>query len=135
MRLSANGRNRAMKAGWLGKMAQKQKTASAWAGLPCSFSILKMSYLSAWPREEGGGGIQDWRSLLLGFQGAPRLSRCANLPQELSLLAPRMRTARGDHFSSRKRCNSKSDPSSSRMLAEGKPNFPSTEQMRKLRHK
>lgn len=83
MRLSVNGRSRAMKAGWLGKMAQKQKTASAWAGLPCSFSISKMSYLSAWPREEGGGGIQVWRSLLLGFQGASRLSRCANLPQEL----------------------------------------------------
>lgn len=123
-------------------MVQKQKTASAWAGLPCSFSTSKVSYLSAWPGEEGGGGVQAWRTLLLGFQRAASLLQRANLPQELSLLAPRMRTAQGDHSSSRKRCNSEAawmhrlrDLPSSRLLAEGKPNFASTEQGRKLRHK
>ena len=94
------------------------------------------------PGEEGGGGVQAWRSLLLGFQRAPSLSQSANVPQELSLLALRMRTAQGHHSSSRKRCNSKAawlrrlcDLPSSRLLAEGKPNFTSTEQVRKLRHK
>lgn len=123
-------------------MAQKQKTASAWAGLPCSFSTSKVSYLSAWPGEERGGGVQAWRTLLLGFQRAASLLQGAHLPQELRLLAPRMRTAQGDHSSSRKRCNPEAawlrrlrDLPSSRLLAEGKPNFASTEQARKLRHK
>lgn len=138
MRLSANGRSRAIKEGWLRKMAQKQKTASAWAGLPCSFSTSKVSYLSAWPGEEGGWGVEAWRSLLFGFQRAPSLSQCANLPRELSFLAPRMRRAQGDHSSSRKRCHSKAaqlcDLPSSRLLAEGKPNLASTQRARKLRH-
>lgn len=49
-------------------MAQKQKTASAWAGLPCTFSASEVSYFSAWPGEEGDGGDHAWTSLLLGFQ-------------------------------------------------------------------
>lgn len=97
MRLSANGRSRARKAGWLREMAQQQKTASAWAALPCSFATSKVSYLSAWPGEEGGGGVQAWRSPLLRLKRALSLWQCTGPLRELGLLALRMRTAQGDH--------------------------------------
>lgn len=87
MRLSANGRSRAMKVGWLRKMAQKQKTASAWAGLPCSFSASKVSYLSAWPGE-GGGWVQAWRSLLLGFQRSPKPLATCKSPTRTPFISP-----------------------------------------------
>lgn len=57
MRLSANGSGPATKVGWLRKMAQKHKTASVWAGLPCSLSTSKGRDFSAWPGEEGGGEL------------------------------------------------------------------------------
>lgn len=123
VRLSANGSSRAGKVGWLRKMAQKQKTASVWAGLPCSLSTSKGSDLSAWPGEEGGGELQAWRSPLLGFQRAPSPLQCANLPAELSLSVPRMGTAQGDHSSSRQRHSSKAAQAAHRR----KTNFPCPE--------
>lgn len=121
-RLSANGSGPATKVGWLRKMAQKQKTASVWAGLPCSLSTSKGSDLSAWPGEEGGGGLRAGRALLLGFQRAPSLLQRADLPAELGLSVPRMGTAQGDHSSSRKRDSSKA-ARLHRLLTEGNPTF------------